>query len=84
MLLVVIGAGVSAACFVANLVVTARRNESSRRLGRLTYLFAGLTLAGNTARLLLADAQDTTVVWANVIAFACIMVSFYRSEKNPV
>lgn len=78
---VFVGMVVALALFIANSWVTLQHGQANRWLSRGTYVFA-LIVAGYNMRRYVGDSSSTILI-ANVIALVCILVSSYRSERNP-
>lgn len=79
--IVLAGAVVVLALFIANMWLTVRRGEGSRLVSRLTYCLALAVVAFNLRRFM---DDSTTVFWAHIVAIVCILVSFYRAERSPL
>ncbi len=81
-ILVLTGAVVVLALFVVNLWLTYTRGQGSRFLSRLTYGL-GVVVVGYNIWRYIGDPASS-VLAANIIALICILVAWYRAEKNPL
>ncbi|MCD8349626.1 MAG: hypothetical protein LUC93_03345 [Planctomycetaceae bacterium] len=70
------------ALFIVNLWLTVKRGQGSRILSRLTYGL-GVIVVGYNGWRYIGDSSSSVLV-ANGIALVCILVAWYRAEKNPL
>ncbi|MEM1484137.1 hypothetical protein V6615_04550 [Oscillospiraceae bacterium PP1C4] len=82
LLIVLIGAGMVLLLCIVNAVITAKRNLPCRILSRITYGIAILAVLFNMVRMVITETP--AMVFANVIALVCVIVSLVRSEKMPL
>lgn len=81
-IVVLCGAAVVLALFIANLVHTIKKNRQSLLLSRLMYVVGALTILFNIYRVHAAD-DGSTAMFGNLIALVCVAVMFYKNEKSP-
>ncbi len=75
--------GLIVVCWVGNLVMVQKKGEPSLWLSRGLYLSGLIAVVLNALRMLVAvESYQGTLVFANIVAFVCILIAFVRMEKD--
>ena len=75
-------AGLLVVCWLANLVFVMKRGEPSIWCSRGLYLFGLIAVVFNAVRMFVTrDSYRGTLVFANIVAFICIVIAFVRMER---
>ena len=70
-------------CFVVNLIVVARKGESSKWFNRGIYLSGVVAAAANAIRMI-ACRKNGTLFLASLVALICVLVAWVRMERGPL
>src|SRR3712207_5709552 len=71
-------------CMIISMVQTSRRGSAHRTLAVLVHVFGILTVGLNMVRcILLYDADQNTMIFANLVVCISLIVSLVRLRKRP-
>ena len=75
--------GLVIVCWIGNLILVQKKGGPSLWLSRGLYICGMLAVVLNAARMLvIRDTYRGTLVFANIVAFICILVAFIRAENE--
>lgn len=75
--------GLLLVCWFINLILVQKKGEPSLWASRGLYIFGLLAVVLNAVRVgMTAKTYPGTLVFANIVAFICILIAFIRMEKE--